>query len=177
MSNRYVGLIAVAAACALTACSAPVAGESSTPSPSASRAVPRPSQETSVAEGQLFVDVQGTVSPPGGTAKRSRLVRLDTSIFIDQAGKPRKGPVHVVLNVFPDTVYTADVSLIDGTPGSNTWEGLLDGVKLGTVMAVRVDDAFIVKVASPQGVFEATRVDGDTYRVVEMNQGSMPTED
>lgn len=129
-----------------------------------------------MAKGQLFADVQGTLSPPDGTVKRSRLVRMDTSLFVDDAGRPRKGPLHVVLNLFPDTVYTADVSLIDETSGSDTWEGQLDGVRLGTVMSVRVDDTFVVKVASPQGVFEVTRVDKDIYRVVEMNQGSMPTE-
>lgn len=151
-------------------------GATTPPLPPSSSATASPTQTgaTTVAEGSLFRDT-GPETPGSGTIRRSRPVTLDTSLLLDGAGKARRGPVDLTLNLFPDVTYRTRVTLTSLEGGADVWEGTLTGRATSSVMILRVNGVFIMKAASPAGVFEVSSVAGG-YRVIEMNQAAMPTE-
>lgn len=159
----------------LAACSS--AEQLPPPSPVPTTVAPAPSSTSPgpMAEGSLFRDQDGTLAPPTGPMRRSRLVTLDTSLLLDAGGDPRRGPLDLTLNLFPDVSYRTRVTLTSQDSETDVWEGPITGLRTSSVMILRVNDVFIVKAASPAGVFEVSSVAGG-YQIIELNQTAMPGE-
>ena len=80
----------------------------------------------------------------------------------------------VTFNLFPDATVTGVIEHVETSGDSVSWSGRLDGVELGTFSMVHTAGVFMAHVASPRGVYEVTVVDGDRYRVVQIDQTKFP---
>lgn len=104
------------------------------------------------------------------TAARSRLVRLNTAALF-AGGAPRGADTmpEVSFHLFDDAMFTGLVKSVAQEDGTTTWQGVLKDVANGYFYIVAVDDAVIVHVASPRGVYEVANAGGGLYRVIEID--------
>jgi hypothetical protein len=102
-------------------------------------------------------------APAADHATRSRLVQVNKSLLPATVTSPRK----VTLNVFPDATFDATVQTSDTSLGAETWSGVVPD---GYFYAARADNAMLIHVATPKGVYEVSSLNGsDTYRAIELN--------
>jgi hypothetical protein len=151
--------------------SAPVTGE---PNPAAS-ALPAASGVAAGAE--FFIAADGTDSnSPSPSTSRSRLVRLNLALLLNAKGQPRRLAPHqeIVLNLFPDVVYTGVIEDVQIQGEAGTWVGTLKGVEYSSVMMVYTSGVFMGHFASPAGIYEVSTAGGDLYRIILIDQGALP---
>lgn len=126
----------------------------------------------------LFADTDfETDSAPGAYVARSRFVKVNISLLMDENKVPRrltKGE-KVLLNLFPDKQFVGVLDRIEETsPSSYTWFGTLENIELSQVLMVYSDGVFIANISSPQGVYEVKLMQDDLYQVIEIDQSKFP---
>lgn len=104
---------------------------------------------------------------------RSRYVKINTELLLDEAGQARKIDV-ITLNLFPDVSYIGEINQIEQNGSEVSWVGTLKGVEFSDVFIVFSSGIFMVHVASPQGIYEISAADNDFYRVVLIDQTKLP---
>lgn len=126
----------------------------------------------------LFVDSDSdTDSAPGAYVARSRFVKVNISLLMDENKVPRRliTGEKVLLNLFPDKQFVGVLDRIEETsPNSYTWFGTLENIELSQVLMVYSDGVFIANISSPQGVYEVKLVQDDLYQVIEIDQSKFP---
>jgi hypothetical protein len=144
----------------------------STSSPvSASRgsSAPAPSTSSQPAAPDFLQDAPGSGLAPNVRAVRSRAVMINAAALLTSAGHPRDSAIPLTLNLFPDVTYSTTLRVEASPAGVVTWTGPLEGIAASSVTVVRTSGVFIVKVASPEGVFEISNAGGQRYRLDELD--------
>jgi hypothetical protein len=140
-----------------------------TPLASATRTTPSP-------ESGLFIAVDSSrvVTPPAHAA-RSRIVKVNLRLLLDDNGKPRAlGPnAQIVLNLFPDVTYVGVIENMQQEGGGTSWVGHLQGVENSRMYLVYTAGVFIGHFASPAGVYEVSNIGGNLYRIVMIDQSQL----
>jgi hypothetical protein len=123
----------------------------------------------------LLIDHRDEPEPPP-RASRSRLVEVDLGVLLDDESRPR-GLEAFRLDLFDDVSYRAVIDGISDKGGVITWTGTLEGIEYSSFTMVHTASTFAANFASPQGVFEVTSVEDGVYRVTQVDQSQMPTEE
>ena len=123
-------------------------------------------------EGLFVAAGESPLRPSEPQVARARLVRVELGQLLGPEGPADRGSV--TFNLFPDATVSGSIEHVETSGDSVSWSGRLDGVELGTFTMVHTAGVFMVHVASPRGVYEATVVDGDLYRVVQIDQSRFP---
>lgn len=159
---------------AISASGTPVE-QATLPGESTSAPLGTPAKPPSGAE--LFIDTGDTGDgPPAPGATRSRVVKLNLPLLLNASGQPRRLPAgqEIVLNLFPDVIYTAVIQDVEVQGDGGTWVGVLKDVEYSSVMMVYTSGVFLGHFASPAGVYEASGIGDDLYRIDLINQGALP---
>jgi peptidyl-Asp metalloendopeptidase len=135
-------------------------------------APPEPADEGLFSEAAA---TDGSDAKDDPTIVRSRLVTIDFA----RLGAPDESGLadRLVLNFFPDAVYTAIIEQVERNPsGSFSWIGHLEGVELSQVVLVVRDGVMMGNVVAP-GMFYQVRYVGDgVHAVREADQAAFPSE-
>lgn len=123
-------------------------------------------------EGLFVAAGDSPLRPSEPQVARARLVRVELGQLLRPEGPADRGSV--TFNLFPDATVTGVIEHVETSGDSVSWSGRLDGVELGTFSMVHTAGVFMAHVASPRGVYEVTVVDGDRYRVVQIDQTKFP---
>ncbi|MCJ7724930.1 MAG: hypothetical protein MUP76_00875 [Acidimicrobiia bacterium] len=122
----------------------------------------------------LLIDSDATLTADP-TAARARAVELDLDVLLGPDGKARSVD-EITINLFPDTTYTGVITEVKTEGGAITWNGYLEGIEFSYFTMISTAGAFIGHFASPAGVYEVSYADQGVYRVVEIDQQSLPPE-
>lgn len=135
---------------------------------------PMKSSQTGLESTDLFFETDIVVTP-AAKVLRSRVVRLNTSLLLDEGGKayPVEGHSELVFNLFPGVSFTGIVQQIEYDGDGYTWSGYLKDVEYSHFNIVYTGGIFIVHVASPAGVYEASNLRDDLYLIVEIDQSRL----
>jgi hypothetical protein len=127
--------------------------------------------EVTAADGSS-VDDPAAVDDP--TVVRSRLVTVDLA----RLGAPGDSVADVlVLNFFPDAVYTAVLDRVERNPsGSFSWIGHLEGVELSEVTLVIKDGVMVGNAVAPGLFYQVRYVEDGVHAVREADQAAFPPE-
>lgn len=143
------------------------AGQATFPLKTPAMALPTPS-------GGLFIDANTTIQLPSDPhISRSRYVHIDFPMLLDESGQARKVD-ELTINLFPDVVYTGVVTQIESMGDGSTWVGYLKDVEYSELSMVYTSGVYIGHFASPLGVYEVTYVEGDLYKVIQIDQKQLP---
>ena len=148
--------------------SAPAAGSSAP----AATAGPNPSGSSPIPSG-LFIPAQYSTTPtPSPSVSRSRFVKINVPLLLSSNGQalPLPANAEIVLNLFPDVVYTGVVEQIQQEGDGYSWVGHLKGLDTSTMTIVYTAGVFAGNFASPAGVYEVSHLSGDLYQVIAVNQ-------
>lgn len=122
----------------------------------------------------LFLDSDASL-PADPAAARERPVELDLDVLLGPDGAAR--PIdEITINLFPDVAYTGVITETRAEGGSITWNGYLDGIEFSYFTMISTAGVFIGHFASPAGVYEVSFASEGVYRVVLIDQESLPTE-
>ena len=126
--------------------------------------------------GDLFIAAEspGALAPPSHAA-RSRVVKLNLALLLDEHGQARDLPAEaeIGLNLFPDAVYVGVIEELQRQGDSYSWVGRLKDVDYSQMFLVYTAGVFIGHFASPAGVFEVSIVGDDLYQIVEVDQAGL----
>jgi len=106
----------------------------------------------------------------GPEVVRSRFVKINTELLLDNAGQAREVD-EITLNLFPDVTYVGVIDQVEQNGDGYTWVGTLKGVENSSLFIVFAGGVFIVHVASPEGVYEASNRGGDLYQIIMIPPG------
>ena len=123
-------------------------------------------------EGLFAAAGESPLRPSEPQVVRARLVRVELDQLLGPSGPADAGAV--TFNLFPDATVIGVIEHVETSGDTVSWSGRLDGVEFGTFTMVHTAGVFMAHVASPGGIYEATVVDGDRYRVVQIDQTKFP---
>lgn len=122
----------------------------------------------------LFLETDETRELPAEPhITRWRPVKIDLGQLLDDTGQARNVK-EITFNLFSDVVYTGVIEQVEQSGDSYTWSGYLQSVENSYFTMVYTSGVFMGHFASPLGVFEAVYVEGDLYRVIEIDQTKFP---
>jgi hypothetical protein len=104
---------------------------------------------------------------------RYRFVEVDLSQLLDESGQSLDVK-RVVFNLFPDAVYTGIIEQVEQSGDAVSWSGYLENVENSYFTMVYTSGVFMGHVGSPLGVYETVIVEGDLYRVIQIDQTKFP---
>jgi hypothetical protein len=112
---------------------------------------------------------------PVPTLGRSRLVKVNLSLLLDEQGQalPLPENAEIFLNLFSDVAYTGIIENLDEGEGI-TWTGHLKDVPTSELYMVYTAGTFIGHFASPSGVYEVSSLGNDLYQVVQLDPSGPP---
>jgi hypothetical protein len=131
-----------------------------------------PIESSDLPSDALFLEVESSLPAPAAAyIARSRVVKIDFSVLLDESGRARnlRGDP-VVLNLFPDVTYTGVIEQIEENGDGFSWTGHLKDVEYSSLIMIFTGGTFIANISSPGGVYEVSRARGDFYRVVLIDQ-------
>jgi len=135
---------------------------------------------TPTADVGLFVPTDAVgVAAPGPAVTRSRFVKLDWSLLLDENGQALDLPANaeITLNLFPDVTYTGVVEKIEHDGEGYSWIGHLKEVEFSSMFMVYTAGVLIGHFASPEAVYEVSNVGDDLFRIVQIDQSKLPQRD
>lgn len=109
---------------------------------------------------------------PAPHVARSRIVKLNLSLLLDEQGQARPLPpnAEITLSLFPDVNYTGVIEGMQQEGDGYTWTGHLKDVEYSQMYMVYTSGVFIGHFASPAGVYEVSNVGGDLYQIILIDQ-------
>jgi hypothetical protein len=131
-----------------------------------------PIESSDLPSDALFLEVESSLPAPAAAyIARSRVVKIDFSVLLDESGRARnlRGDP-VALNLFPDVTYTGVIEQIEENGDGFSWTGHLKDVEYSSLIMIFTGGTFIANISSPGGVYEVSRARGDFYRVVLIDQ-------
>ncbi len=104
---------------------------------------------------------------------RSRYVSVNLELLVDASGNPRsrRALPEILLELFPDALYTGVVTRVEQDELGTSWTGRLRGRPEGYFYLTMVEGAFMAHIASRDGIYEVSGAGNDLHRVVQINQG------
>jgi hypothetical protein len=121
----------------------------------------------------LETDEIGAV-PVGPQIVRYRFVKINSDLLHDIKQKDL-GKKEIIVNLFPDVVYTVEIERVEFDGASYSWSGHMKGETFGNLNMVYTAGVFIAHFASTKGIYEVSAVGGkDLYRVVQIDQQRLP---
>ncbi len=127
--------------------------------------------------GSLFLDAgQGQAPANRPEVIRSRRVRINQGLLLDAQGGARslEPQAEIILNLFPDTTYTAVLDQMQQEGDAYTWVGHLKGVETSEFTLVYAAGVFAGHFASPGSVYELSSAGGELYQIVQIDQQKLP---
>jgi len=122
----------------------------------------------------LFMETDATRELPSEPQiVRSRFAKINLALLLDEAGLARNVK-ETTFNLFPDVVYTGVIEQVEQSGDSFSWSGYLKGVENSYFTMVYTSGVFMGHFASPLGVYEASFVEDDLYRVIQIDQTKFP---
>lgn len=122
----------------------------------------------------LFIDTDLTRNLPSEPhISRSRFVKVDLSLLLDDAGQSLDVK-RVVFNLFPDAVFIGVIEQMEQSGDTFSWSGYLEHVESSYFTLVYTSGVFMGHFGSPLGIYEAVIVEDDLYRVIQIDQTKFP---
>ena len=82
---------------------------------------------------------------------------------------------NITFNLFPNLTYTGIVDRTEkNSLQSYSWIGKIKNVDYSSFYVVYSDGVFIAHFASPQGIYEISRKEGNKYEVIKIEQPNLP---
>ena len=122
----------------------------------------------------LEADAPAGLTPAPG-ASRSRVVKLNVSMLLDESGQARdlQPGAEIAVNLFPDVNYAGVIVEIQKQGDGCTWTGHLKDVPNSYMILVYTAGVFIGHFASPEGVYEVSRIEKNLYQIIQVDQSGL----
>ncbi len=124
----------------------------------------------------FLIDTDITLAKtPEAHIARIRYVKLNQALILKKNFKAKNLEPNstITLNLFPDVTYEAVIEEIQKDAGAITWLGYLDGIEVSSFILIYTADLFIGNFSSPEGVYELSHVENDTYQIILIDQSQL----